>query len=120
MLKRLTLSLIVISTSAFAIPAIACDFHGAGAGYNSYRIPGAEWKPYNPRVYTEDPTLFDQDTGEAVLITPRPKERPSFSNAANRAATLAKSRMARKVKTQDDKASKEQNLVKKTALNADR
>jgi len=114
MLKIFTISALVITTSALALPASACGFHGGGFG----GFGNADWQPYNPRVSTEDPALLDKNT---AALTPLPANdmRPSFSNVANRAALIAKARVAKKAKDRKDKASKEE-TIKKTALNADR
>ena len=116
MLKNITLSASMIIMFAIATPASACDLHGAG--YSPFGIPGANWKPYNPRDYTQDPALLNKETSETALVTPRPieKKRPSFSNVANNAANIAKARVARKAKNQD----LNQAPVKKAALDADR
>ena len=119
MMKSLVIGTFITVTSAVALPAYACDLH-AGGGF-SFGSPNANWQSYNPRSSTIDPALIGTDYDDASLITPVPpqKPRPSFSNAANRAALLAKTRLAKKTKDQDDKAPKEA-IVKKASLNADR
>jgi len=118
MLKKITIGTSAVIMMSLAIPAAACDFHGGGFG--AFGIPGATWTPYEPQAYTEDPALSEQNK-DAALVTPRPtaKARPSFSNAANRAASIAKSRVAKKTKDQALEPSKG-DLVKKASLNADR
>ena len=116
MLKRFTISALVITTSALAVPAYACGFHGGGFG----GFGNANWEPFNPRISTEDPALLNKNTQDVSLITKAAeKTRPSFSNVANRASFIAKARVAKKIKDRDDKASKIE-TVKKTVLNADR
>ena len=116
MLKTITVSAVLITTSALALPAYACGFHGGGFG-----LGNADWQPYNPRVSTQDPSLLGQNADNTPLITPRPVEKtpPSFSNVANRAAFIAKARVAKKAKDQAEKTSAEE-IVKKTASNTDR
>jgi len=114
MLKTIVISALIVTTSALAVPAYACGFHGGGFG----GFGNANWEPFNPRVSTEDPALANKDT---AALTPLPVKdtRPSFSNVANRAAFIAKARVAKKIKARDDKASTDKS-VKKTVLNADR
>ena len=119
MMKSLVFGAFITATSALALPTYACDMHGGGGfGFGN---PNANWQSYNPRVSTQDPALWNENTKQASWMTPVPAEkaRPSFSNAANRAALLAKTRLAKKTKDQDDKAPKEA-IVKKASLNADR
>ena len=115
MIKHFAIGTLIVATSALAVPAYACGFHGGGFGFGN-----ADWQPYNPRVSTQDPALLNKVTSEAS-ITPLPvgKARPSFSNVANRASFIAKARVAKKMKDLKDKAP-EDKLVKKTASNADR
>jgi len=118
MLKLITISALVITTSAMTLPAYACGFHGGGFG----GFGNANWKPYNPQISTEDPALLNRDISQTSLtLKPSINTRPSFSNAANRAALIAKARVAKKVKDQEkqESASKEKS-VKKAALNTDR
>ena len=116
MLKRFTISALVITTSALAVPAYACGFHGGGFG----GFGNANWEPFNPRISTEDPALLNKNTQDvSLIIKAAEKTRPSFSNVANRASFIAKARVAKKIKDRDDKASKIE-TVKKTVLNADR
>jgi len=117
MKKTLIIGALFATTSALAVPAYACDMHGGAYGFGN---PNANWKTYNPRVSTEDPALLNQNAEIDTMITPIPpeKKRPSFSNAANRAAVVAKSRMAKKAKNQEEKTSKD-NIVKKVALDSD-
>jgi len=79
------------------------------------------WKTYNPRISTEDPALLNQNADIDSLITPLPAEkaRPSFSNAADRAARIAKARVAKKAKDRKDKSPRE-GVVKKASLDSDR
>ena len=108
MIKPLTVSLGVTACLALAIPASACDFHGGG--FSPFGIPGANWQPYHTPDYSEESARL------ATPPPPAPKSPPSFSNAASRAAKIAKSRVAKKAK--DTTAKKEP--VKTTALNTDR
>ena len=114
MLKTILIGSLLTTASALALPAYACGFHGGGFG-------NVNWQPYNPRASYEDPALLNKNYEETSLITPIPAEkaRPSFSNAANRAALIAKARLAKKTKDQEDKSSKDVS-VKKTASNTDR
>jgi len=114
MMKNFIIGALVTTTSAVALPAYACGFHGGGYG----GFGNANWKPYNPRVSTEDPVLLNKDT---TAITPLPigDTRPSFSNAANRAAQIAKARVAKKAKDQEDKTSKAA-TIQKASLDSDR
>jgi len=116
MLKRFTISALVITTSALAVPAYACGFHGGGFG----GFGNANWEPFNPRVSTEDPALLNKNTQDVSLMTKTAeKTRPSFSNVANRASFIAKARVAKKIKDKADKSDADK-IVKKTVLNADR
>jgi len=118
MLKKIIIGSLVIATSAMALPAYACGMHGGGFGFGN---PNASWESYNPRSFTTDPALLGNE--DASLVTPMPaqKARPSFSNVANRAALLAKSRMAKKAKDKQEKTSKEKPIQKAALdLNADR
>ena len=122
MMKTLVIGALITATSALALPAHACDMHGGGGfGFGN---PNANWQAYNPRVSTQDPALWNENTEQASLMTavPTEKARPSFSNAANRAALLAKARLVKKTKGQDDKAPKtpKEAIIKKASLNADR
>ena len=65
MLKRFTISALVITTSALAVPAYACGFHGGGFG----GFGNANWEPFNPRISTEDPALLNKNTQDVSLIT---------------------------------------------------
>ncbi len=120
MLRLFTIISLFFTASAVTLPASACDMHGGGFGFGN---PTANWQSYNPRSYTTDPALLGLKDIEASAIKPIPpqKTRPSFSNAANRAALIAKSRVAQKAKDKAVKASKDE-AVKKAALglNADR
>jgi len=109
----------------FAAPAMACEMHGGGFG--AFGNQGANWKAYNPRAYNTDPSFLDGVDETLMTPVPAAKPRPSFSNAANRAAMIAKARVAKKAKDADKKEAKEANkkdakdaVVKKAALNADR
>ena len=106
---------------AFAAPASACEMHGGGFG--AFGNQGAHWKAFNPRAYDADPAF---DGVDETLMTPVPpaRTRPSFSNAANRAAMIAKARVARKNKeAQNQEAEKKEaekdDIVKKVSLDAD-
>jgi len=116
MIKTVVIGALITTTSALAVPAYACGFHGGGFG----GFGNANWKPYNPRVSTEDPAFLNKDTSQASL-TLRPIEdtRPSFSNAANRAALIAKARVAKKAKNRDNKTAKEA-VIQKVSLDSDR
>jgi len=114
MMKTFVFGTVITITSALALPAYACGFHGGAYG-------NVNWQTYNPRVSIEDPALLDQNTDQASLITPLPAEkaRPVFSNVANRAALIAKARVAKKAKDRKDKAPKNK-VIKKASLNANR
>ena len=111
MLKKIIIGAFIAATSAAAVPAYACGMHGFGNFQNS------NWKTYTPRVSTQDPALMIDDG----YITPAPvqKMRPSFSNAANRASIIAKSRIARKAKAEKRKDAQDA-AVTKAASNTDR
>ena len=104
----------ILSALFIAGGSYACDMHGAG--YGGYKFNDATWQTYNPQVSTTDPAF-----AEANMISPLPaakvKPKPSFSNAANLAASKAKARLAKK---QSDKKLAEKTEIKKTVLNADR
>jgi len=118
MMKYFVSTAVIVIASATAVPAIACDMHGAGFG--AFGNNGANWQPYSPRTYTEDPAFLDQNTDDYASVTPLPSEktRPSFSNAANRAAMKAKARAAKKTKKPTEKTAKD-TVVKKADLNPD-
>ena len=88
MKKYFVSTAVIVIASATTVPAIACDMHGAGFG--AFGNTGANWQPYSPRTYTEDPAFLDQNETDYAAVTPLPpkKVRPSFSNAANRAAIV--------------------------------
>lgn len=116
-MKTLLLSsAVVIASLSFGGAAFACDLHGAG--YGGYGLRNAPWQPYNPQVSTSDPA-FDEDGFRTPIPTDLvpPKAKPSFSNAANSAASKAKRRVSKKAGS--DKSEK-QAIVKKASLNADR
>jgi len=120
MVKTIVIGALLITTSAVVLPAYACDMHGGGFGFGN---PNANWQSYNPRSYTTDPALLGLEGDEAALITPVPlqKARPNFSNAANRAALIAKSRMAKKAKDKADKETGDKPVKKASlVLDADR
>jgi len=119
MMKYFVSTAVIVIASATAVPAIACDMHGAGFG--AFGNSGANWQPYTPRTYTEDPAFLDQNETDYAALTPLPaqKTRPSFSNAANRAAIAAKSKAAQKAKAERIKNAKKE-VVKKADLNSDR
>jgi len=100
-----------MTTCAFALPAAACDMHGLFGGFGNGNY---SWKPYNPGTYSEDPAVLEKKTDEAALITPIPskKTKPSFSNAANRAALVAKANLAKKAKADADKTTKTADVKK--------
>ena len=110
-------SAVIIASFSFGGVAFACDLHGAG--YGGFGLRNAPWQPYNPQVSTSDPA-FD-DNGLMTLVptdaVPPAKAKPSFSNAANNAASKAKLRVLKKT---DDAKSEKQATVKKAALNANR
>ena len=127
MLKTFSIAVGFSTMMALAIPVSACEFHGPG--FSSYGIPGANWAPYNPESYLHNPAVLNQSAEETAIVTPSPKNlrsetispetklsvkaqstkrsRPSFSNAANRAASLAKARTAQKVKDRAVSTSKD-------------
>lgn len=120
MSKIVIIGTLIVSISALALPAHACDMH-FGGGFD-FRNPNANWQSYHPPTptppaSTQAPALGNENTDQASLASPVPAEkaRPSFSNAANRAAVLAKTRLAQKTKDQDDKMSKEA-IIQKTPL----
>ena len=102
---------------ALAAPASACEMHGGGFGV--FGNQGASWKAYNPRAYNADPAFDGVDEN---LMTPVPpaKARPSFSNVANRAAMIAKARVAKKAQEAEKKEAAKTAVVKKVSLDADR
>ena len=121
--KIVIIGTLIVSISALALPAHACDMH-FGGGFD-FRNPNANWQSYHPPTpptstppaSTQALALGSENTDQASLASPVPAEkaRPSFSNAANRAAVLAKTRLAQKTKDQDDKMSKEA-IIQKTPL----
>ena len=72
----------------------ACDMHGGG--FSGYGMRNAPWQSYNPQVSTTDPALAQDDLKTSIPAVPPKKAKPSFSNAANNAATKAKARLAKK------------------------
>ena len=100
MLKQLTALAVIASFSGLALPAHGCDMHGAGFG--GFGSAGAHWKPYSPAPNRSAYAAPEKKTEETAMpkplveSTPAKKARPSFSNAANRAALAAKKSMAKK------------------------
>ena len=114
MMKKFAIGTLIITASSMALPAFACDMHGGGG----WRLgnASANWQSYNPQSYTTDPSLLDEKSGAALVSQLPPKKtNPSFSNAANRAAILAKSRLAKKASADTPKSPKD-TLVKKKPL----
>jgi len=91
---------ITLSLSSFG-SAAACEFHGAGFG-----PPGSGWQAYygnnaqstynsnDLTGWAEDQIENADNKTEAELFQRRPVLRPTFSNAATRAAKTAKSRLS--------------------------
>ena len=93
-------ALIFLSLAASPL-AFACEFHGSSFGpYGSY------YKPYYGDTeqnaldadqlseWASNQLQTDAQKTENELFSRRPAARPSFSNAANRAALAAKERIA--------------------------
>lgn len=115
MLKQLTALALIASCASFALPAHGCDMHGAGFG--GFGSAGAHWKPYsfapNRTPYAAEQKTIEEpampkplaETAPAKTLAsknlPAKKARPSFSNAANRAALAAKKSIAQKSKIAD-------------------
>ena len=125
MFKQLTVLAFIASSASFALPAHGCDMHGAGFG--GFGSAGAHWKPYsfapNRTPYAAEQKTIEEPAMPKPLAETAPaktlmsktltsktlasknllakKARPSFSNAANRAALAAKKSIAQKSKIAD-------------------
>ena len=120
MFKQLTVLALIASCASFALPAHGCDMHGAGFG--GFGSAGAHWKPYsfapNRTPYAAEQKTIEEPAMPKPLAETAPaktlmsktlasknllakKARPSFSNAANRAALAAKKSIAQKSKIAD-------------------
>ena len=120
MFKQLTVLALIASFASFALPAHGCDMHGAGFG--GFGSAGAHWKPYsfapNRTPYAAEQKTIEEPAMPKPLAETAPaktlmsktlasknllakKARPSFSNAANRAALAAKKSIAQKSKIAD-------------------
>ena len=92
-MKKIVLVFVLsVGYSAFGNTAYACDLHGAG--YDGFGLRNAPWQPYNPQVSTTDPAFSSIVDMKSIAVPT--KSKPSFSNAANRASTKAKTRLAQK------------------------
>lgn len=109
--RFITITSLFIATSAVTLPAQACDMHGGGFSFGS---SNANWQAYNPQSSTTDPSFLGLDSDDANYMTrvPAEKPRPSFSSAANRAALIAKSRLAKKAKDTAKETSKDEPVKK--------
>ena len=100
MFKRLTALAVIASLASFAMPAHGCDMHGAGFG--GFGSAGSYWKPVSPAPNSAKdvaPEVKAEQTAmpkPLVEAVPAKKARPSFSNAARRAALEAKKTLAQK------------------------
>ena len=80
---------IILSAASVCSVANACDLHG---GFN---FGASTWKNYNPQVSKTDPALATKKIQSEFSVRPA-KRKPSFSNAANMAATKAKTQQRKK------------------------
>ena len=78
---------IILSAASVCSVANACDLHG---GFN---FGASTWRSYNPQVSKTDPALANKKRQSEFSVRPA-KRKPSFSNAANAAATKAKAQWA--------------------------
>lgn len=92
---------------AIAFPALACDMHGSGMHFT----PASKWKSFSPRASRMDPafigdsdqTLFDFTDPSYESTPPSTRNvRPSFSSAADRASTAARTRVMMMGKSQGE------------------
>ena len=87
-MKKIALtSAIILSVSSLGSVAHACDLH---SGFN---FGASTWRSYNPQVSKTDPALANKKRQSEFSLRPA-KRKPSFSNAANAAATKAKAQWA--------------------------
>lgn len=108
MFKRLTALAVIASLASFAMPAHGCDMHGAGFG--GFGSAGSHWKPFSPApnrsAYVAPEEKSEQTAMPKPLVdtAPAKKARPSFSNAASRAALAAKKTLVQKTEASADSA----------------
>ena len=78
--------------------AAACEFHGAGfgppgAGWGAYYSSTDHYSAHELTSWAEEQVENAERKTEAELFERKPVPRPTFSNAAIRAADTAKSRL---------------------------
>ena len=83
---------IILSAASVCSVANACDIHSGS--YNGFGFGASAWKNYNPQVSKTDPALATKKIQSEFSVRPA-KRKPSFSNAANMAATKAKAQWAK-------------------------
>ena len=84
---------IILSAASVCSVANACDIHSGS--YNGFGFGASAWKNYNPQVSKTDPALATKKIQSEFSVRPA-KRKPSFSNAANMAATKAKTQQRKK------------------------
>ncbi|MBC6402731.1 MAG: hypothetical protein GDA35_03755 [Hyphomonadaceae bacterium] len=106
-----------LGASAFAAPAAACDFHGAGAfpgGFGARWTPYDPGTPYDPAAYKDsfsDYTPKDEATPQTTRVEHEDEKaanRPSFSNVASLASRKARDRVNGKSDAKSEKPVRKQ------------
>ena len=105
---------IILSAASVCSVANACDIHSGS--FNGFGFGASAWKTYNPQVSKTDPALAKKEAGPINSSRPA-KYKPSFSNAANVAASKAKAQWAKNQRLRTPIHGLE---FKKPALNAAR
>jgi len=84
---RRLITIAAVAASFTGVPALACDFHGAGFGAPY----GMQWEPYTAEQNPEDRQYTPVASKSDVK-----KAKPVFSTVASRASTIAKRRVLAK------------------------
>jgi hypothetical protein len=109
-MMRTVLSGLALSTALLALPAAACDMHGVNG---MHWTPMSQWQNFSPRQSFIDPAFANddemrQDTVPTTVPPARP--RPTFANAANKAALSAKSKLGLKLAPKTETAKVEETV----------
>ncbi|MGB6231499.1 MAG: hypothetical protein WBF53_15395 [Litorimonas sp.] len=106
-MKKTVLSGLTLLALGVAAPAVACEFHGAGW------TPTSSWQNFSPIGSFQDSfengeysDLGNSFSAPETRAVPPQRVKPSFSNAADRAARRAKTLLAMKDGSDERRAPK--------------
>ncbi|MEM7728407.1 MAG: hypothetical protein AAF311_03945 [Pseudomonadota bacterium] len=92
-MTKIMVSALFLSVCAAASPAAACGFHGLNG---MHWTPSSQWQDFSPRKSYIDPAFSDAEMGNVAppstippSTMPSKRARPTFANAADKAARAA-------------------------------